>query len=174
MNTPVRDPVRPLRARMPVLLLATLVVACLDMGLAMIFWAIHGVPAIRVLQSVASGLLGLAAFGGGLNAALLGLLLHVLIACMMVLAYDLVSLRLRWLVRSPWLAGPLYGGVLYLVMTGVVVPLSAAPHTTGSTAWTVASVFSHVLLVGLPCAWFVRVAQMTAVAKASQAMPGIP
>lgn len=162
------------QARVPILLLAAIVVAALDMGLATSFWAFHGVPVVRVLQSVASGLLGMAAFGGGRAAALLGLLLHVLIACMMVLAYDLVSLRLRWLVRSPWLAGPLYGGLLYLIMTRLVVPLSAAPHTTASTAWTVASVLSHVLLVGLPCAWFVRAAQMPVVPEAGDAMPGIP
>ena len=159
MSECVDGPARPLSARWPVLLLAAIVVGWLDMGLAMVFWGLRGVPPVRVLQSVASGLLGPAASAGGTATALLGLLLHLSIAGMMVLAYDLVALRLRWLVRRPTLAGPLYGVVLYMAMTWVVVPLSAAPRATPAAAWIVASVLSHVLLVGLPCAWFVRAAQ---------------
>jgi hypothetical protein len=173
MRTSIGAAVRPMSARWPILLLATMVVGALDMILAMSFWRFHGVPPIRVLQSVAGGLLGPAAFGGGGATALLGLLLHLSIAGTMVLAYDLVALRVRWLVHRPWLAGPLYGGVLYLVMTWVVLPLSAASHAPASTAWIVASVFSHVLLVGLPCALFVRAAQLPAATPAGDAVRGI-
>jgi hypothetical protein len=172
MSTSIGAAVRPFQARWPTLLLAALVVGALDMGMAMGFWHRHGVPPVRVLQSVAAGLMGPAAFAGGSAAAVLGLLLHLTIAGLMVLAYDLVALRLRWLVRRPWLAGPLYGGVLYLVMTWVVVPLSAAPHAPASTAWNVASVLSHVLLVGLPCALFVRTAQLPTPPHAGDALRG--
>jgi hypothetical protein len=174
MSAYLNGPVRPLPARWPVLLLAAVVVGVLDMGMAMTFWGLHGVSPVRVLQSVASGLLGPGASDGGQTSALLGLLLHLSIACLMVLAYDLVALRLRWLVRRPALAGPLYGVVLYLVMTWVVVPLSAAPHAAASPGWTVASVLSHVLLVGLPCALFVRAAQAPATVGAGDAMSGTP
>ena len=172
MRTSIGAAVRPLPARWPTLLLATMVVGALDMALAMTFWRLHGVPPVRVLQSVAGGLLGPATFGGGVATALLGLLLHLSIAGTMVLAYDLGALRVRWLVRRPWLAGPLYGGTLYLFMTWVVVPLSAASHAPASTAWIVASVLSHVLLVGLPCALFVRAAQSPAAVTARDAVCG--
>jgi hypothetical protein len=169
MNASLAGAVRPLPMRWPMLLLAAIVVGVLDMGLAMTYWGLHGVSPVRVLQSVASGLLGPAAAAGGLATALFGLLLHLSIAGLMVLAYDLVSLRLRWLVRRPMLAGPLYGTALYLVMTWVVVPLSAAAQATASASWTVASVLSHVLLVGLPCALFVRAAQAPDGAVAGEA-----
>ena len=159
MRTNVSESVRPWPARLPLLAGAALLVATLDMALAMGFWSAHGVAPERVLQSVASGLAGRAAFAGGVATAVLGLALHLSIALAMVLAYDAIALRLPWLVRRPWLAGPLYGGVLYLVMTGIVLPLSAAPHATLSIAWLAASVFSHVVLVGLPCALLVRAAQ---------------
>ena len=170
MSECVDGPARPLSARWPVLLLAAIVIGWLDMGLAMVFWGLRGVPPVRVLQSVASGLLGPAASAGGTATALLGLLLHLSIAFAMVLAYDQAARRLPWLVRRPSLWGALYGVALYLVMTCVVVPLSAAAHTTPTGAWLVASVFSHVVLVGLPCAWFVRFAQAPPVPAAAPAL----
>lgn len=166
--------IRPLAARWPVLLLGAIVVGWLDITFAAIFWELHGVAPMRVLQSVASGLFGRAAFGGGGGMALLGLLLHLSIALLMVLAYDRAALRLRWLVRRPWLAGPLYGVVLYLVMTRVVVPLSAAVQASAPMEWIVASVLAHVLLVGLPCALFVRAAQAPVAADAGDAVSGMP
>jgi hypothetical protein len=169
MNVSLAGAVRPLPMRWPMLLLAAIVVGVLDMALAMTYWGLHGVSPVRVLQSVASGLLGPAASAGGSATALLGLLLHLSIAGLMVLAYDLAALRLRWLVRRPMLAGPLYGIALYLVMTWVVVPLSAAAQATASMSWAVASVLSHVLLVGLPCALFVRAAQAPDAAVADEA-----
>jgi len=161
-------------ARLPTLAVATAVVAVLDMVLATTFWALRGVAPVRVLQSVASGLIGRAAFAGGTASALLGLVLHLSIAFAMVLAYDQAALRLPWLVRRPSLWGALYGVALYLVMTCIVVPLSAAAHTTPSGAWLAASVFSHVVLVGLPCAWFVRFAQAPSAPAAVVALRGGP
>lgn len=161
---------RRLPARLPVLVVAAVVVAVLDMLLATTFWALRGVAPARVLQSVASGLIGRAAYAGGTATALLGLLLHLSIAFAMVLAYDLAALRLPWLVRRPSLWGPLYGVALYLVMTWIVVPLSAAAHASPSVAWAATSVFSHVVLVGLPCAWFVRFAHAPVLPAAGPAL----
>src|SRR3977135_1517904 len=57
-----------------------LVAGALDISYAIIFsWLRSGVPPTRLLQSVASGLLGReAARGGGWKTALLGLFLHFL------------------------------------------------------------------------------------------------
>lgn len=128
----------------------------LDMLLATGFWAIRGVPPERILQSVASGLLGPSAFAGGWGTALFGLALHFLIAGFMVFAYDFAAWRLRWPLRRPWPAGIGYGLLLYVLMTYVVVPLSAAGKGVARLDWTLASVFSHVVLVGIPCALCVR------------------
>jgi hypothetical protein len=64
------------------------VAGTLDIGYACVFWALKsGVPARRILQSVAAGLLGEASFQGGAGTAALGLALHYLIAVSMALAY---------------------------------------------------------------------------------------
>ena len=65
-----------------------LAVGVLDITDAILFWWLrNGVSPTRILQSVASGLLGAAAFEGGTKTALLGLLLHFLIAFIVVVVY---------------------------------------------------------------------------------------
>lgn len=129
----------------------------LDMLYATGFWALRDVPAQRIFQSVAAGLLGRAAFAGGATSAVLGLALHFLIAIAMALAYAWAAREMPALRRHPWRYGALYGLVLYVVMSFIVVPLSASPRGGSMpTSWIVCSVIAHVVLVGWPCAWFAR------------------
>lgn len=139
------------------IVIAGLSAATLDLLYAIGFWALEGVPATRILQSVAAGVLGKASFSGGLATAALGLVLHGVIAVAMAAAYFLVARRLPLLVQRPWACGALYGLGLYAAMQYVVVPLSAAPGGGAPNAtWIACSVAAHVLLVGLPIAWFAR------------------
>jgi uncharacterized membrane protein YagU involved in acid resistance len=138
-------------------LLGGLVAGALDIVFACGFWAIKaGVPAQRILQSVAAGLLGKASFGGGWATAALGLALHFAIAVAMALAYLFIARQWSLLVQRPWLCGALYGLVLYGLMTFVVVPLSAAGPPSKDSTWVVLSVLAHVLLVGWPIALISR------------------
>jgi len=67
-----------------------LIAGTLDIAYACIFWALKSdVPAHRILQSVAAGLLGEASFEGGWETAALGLALHYLIALSMSVVYYL-------------------------------------------------------------------------------------
>jgi len=138
-------------------LIATAVLAgTLDLIFATSFWSLRGVPPQRILQSIAAGAQGAGAYGGGTASAVLGVTLHYLIATCMVLVFYLASRRWPVLVEFPWLAGCAYGVLLYLVMTWVVVPLSAAPAPRPAPvdlSWVLASIAAHMLLVGLPCAW---------------------
>jgi hypothetical protein len=52
----------------------------LDIGDALIFNVLRGITPIMVLQYIGSGLIGAASFSGGLASAVLGLVLHYLIA----------------------------------------------------------------------------------------------
>lgn len=135
---------------------ATALAGTLDMAFAMTFWGVRGLAPTRIMKSVASGLLGPEAFLGGTGTAILGLALHFAIMLLMVLTYERLAVRLRWPLNHPWLAGTLYGLGLYAVMSFVVVPLSAATAGFGPARWVMGSIMSHVLLVGLPCALFVR------------------
>ncbi len=123
---------------------------------ASIFNGVQGVSAVRVWQFVASGLLGRAAFGGGLKTAALGLALHFLIAFILAGIYYGASLYLPTLLRRAVLWGLVYGVAVYFVMSYVVTPLSAAPPLSFSPASFTNGVVGHALLVGLPIALIAR------------------
>ncbi|GAB3099207.1 hypothetical protein [Lysobacter terrae] len=133
--------------------------ATLDLIFAFTFWgALRGVSPLRILQSIASGLQGKAAFEGGGASALLGLACHYFIALMMVLAYTLVSAHVRMLRRRPVVNGLLYGLLLYGLMSYVVVPLSNAPQPTNAyPPWVAASIIMHAVF-GVICAWSAHLA----------------
>jgi uncharacterized membrane protein YagU involved in acid resistance len=135
-----------------------LLVATLDIALAMGFWHWRAqVPPSRILQSIAAGLLGREAYGMGTSSALLGAVLHLGIACGMAAVYWIASRRNPWL-RQAWVtAGLIYGALLYIAMNFVVLPLSRATPVPFAWDWFAASIFSHLLLVGLPLAWMARV-----------------
>ena len=134
-----------------------LVMGTLDLIFACSFWSLsHGVPPMRILQSIAAGVQGTAAFAGGESSALLGAACHYFIATMMVLAYYLVGTRFATLLQHPVRYGLPYGLLLYATMTWIVVPLSNAPTPKAlNPTWTIASIVMH-LILGVICAWYAR------------------
>jgi hypothetical protein len=143
------------------LLYGTLAVGVIDLLDAFIFfWLRSGVSPVRILQSIAAGLLGRASFSGGWRTAALGLVLHFLIAFLVVLVFLLASRRAPALRRYAIPAGLLYGVAVYLTMTFVVVPASAAAG--GVPPWPVAlnGVLIHMFGVGLPAALAAKAVQL--------------
>jgi hypothetical protein len=142
------------------LLWGAITVGVLDLLDAFVFFGLRGVPPVGILQSIASGLLGAAAYQGGLPAAALGLGLHFFIAFGVVCVYVVAGRIWPALHRRPWLFGPLYGVVVYVVMNQVVVPWSAAALGGGPTplAVRINGVLIHMLGVGLPSAVFAAAA----------------
>jgi len=125
----------------------------LDIVAAFLVYGPLGASPVRILQSIASGLLGRGAFQAGASAAALGLVLQFFIATTAAWVYYLASRRLPALVRFPIAGGSAYGIAVYVVMNFVVVPLSAVPK--GPFNWTLAPliVLVHIGCVGVPIAW---------------------
>ncbi len=150
-------------ARIPAgraLLYGTLAVGALDLLDAFVFFGLRsGVQPIRILQSIAAGLLGRASFTGGWTTAALGLVLHFFIAFVIVVVFLMASRRVPVLRRQAVPAGLVYGIAVYLTMTFVVVPVSAAGG--GTPSWPVAlnGVLIHMFGVGLPAALAARAAR---------------
>ena len=130
----------------------------LDIVYAIVFFGFRGVPAMRILQSVASGLLGAQAYRGGVPTAALGLALHFAIMFVIALLFVTASRRVALLRRHAVIAGAVYGLAVYVVMNFVVVPLSAVPQRGGSTPALVIALglLVHVVLVGIPIALCAR------------------
>jgi len=126
----------------------------LDILFAVSFAAANGVPALRVLQSVASGLLGDAAFSGGASTAIAGLACHFGLSFLWAAIFLVVARTWPALVRRPLLSGVAFGVVVFLCMRLVVLPLSAFPRpVTFKPLATVLDLSSHMFLFGLPIAW---------------------
>lgn len=145
------------RSPLSYVVLGGVALGTLDLIFVCAFWgALRGLSPERILQSIAAGVQGPAAFHGGASSAVLGALCHYFIATMMVLAYTLVGARLRKLIEHPVRYGLPYGLLLYGVMTYIVVPLSNAPQPTKIyLPWIVASIIMHAVF-GVMCAWFAR------------------
>lgn len=127
-----------------------IVAACVNSGL-------RGVTPIRVLQSIAAGLLGADAYKGGTATAALGLVLHFFIATVAAAVFYAASRKLKWMTERAIPSGLAYGVAVYLFMSQIVVPLSAAPFKVSRTPGSVAtSLAIHMLFVGLPISLAVR------------------
>jgi hypothetical protein len=131
-----------------------LVAGVLDITDAFVFFGLHGVAPIRILQSISSGILGANAYRGGWGTAILGLGLHFLIALGAATVYYLASRHLSFLTERPIVSGLL----VYAFMNYVVLPLSAFPKSTRppSAATLVNGILAVVFLVGLPIALAAR------------------
>lgn len=133
---------------------AGILTGALDILFATTLWASLGVPRVAVLQSIASGIMGPAAFASGWSTAALGLALHFAMTTIMAAAYILGAPEAAR--AKPWLAGSLYGAALWAVMNLIVVPLSAAPVTMSPLPVAAAEIAAHIFLVGLPITFIAR------------------
>jgi hypothetical protein len=135
-------------------------IACgvFDITQAMVaFYLQSGLKPVTVLQSVASGLLGRASFQGGTRTAALGAFLHFFIAFSWAAIYYIASRRLLFMTEKPVIAGLIYGEFVWIIMTFVVLPLSAIHRwPTWNKASIITGPIGHLFLVGLPIALAVK------------------
>jgi hypothetical protein len=121
-----------------------LIAGTLDITENLIFNAFRGITPKMVFQFIASGLIGIhAAVALGTVSVALGVAIHYLIATWWTLVFYLARRKLRFLLGRPAIWGILYGGIVYIVMNFVVLPLTRIPHPKAAT--TVASRVSGVL-----------------------------
>jgi hypothetical protein len=134
----------------PAILAAGLLCGVMDISAAFLTWVPKGVSPGRLLQSIASGLLGPASFRGGAATSALGLAIHFLIALTAAAVFYAASRRLPALLDHPWLAGVGYALVVYGFMYWVVMPLSRLRRGPVSVPYTVMAIITHIICVGLP------------------------
>lgn len=134
-----------------------LIAGTLDILAAFVNSGWRGVSPTRVLQSIASGLLGANSFKGGFATAVLGLVLHFFIATTAAAVYYAASRKLKVLIEQPIVCGLAYGIPVYLVMNLIVLPLSAVPFKVSHAPTNVATAALILMFcVGLPIALVIR------------------
>ncbi len=130
----------------------------LDITEALVFEALHGITPAMVFRYIASGLIGARAATDGLAPVGLGVVLHYTIALTWTALFYAASRKLPILSRRPVVCGLLYGGFVYLVMNGIVLPLAGMPPAWASPSLIslVNGVLAVVLCVGLTISLLVR------------------
>jgi hypothetical protein len=131
-----------------------LTAGAIDITYAISVWMLKGVAATRILQSVASGLLGKGAYEGGAFTAVLGGVLHFTMTIIMAAIFVFAMRRIELVRQQLVLAGLLYGAAIYFVMRWVVAPLSRMPGDIRVVNPLELAV--HIVGVGLVIALFAR------------------
>ncbi len=126
-----------------------LIVGVLDGLSAVVLSAMKGVSATRVFQYIASGLLGRDSFSGGMKTALLGVLLHFVIAFGVATVFYVASLYLPFLIRNAVICGMIYGVIAYWMMQ-LIVSFSFVARPARTLSGTLTQIIVHILFVGLP------------------------
>lgn len=110
------------RASLAAILGGGLVAGTVDIAAAA---TIYRISPIRVLKSIAGGLLGRSALAGDASVALLGLALQWAMSILIAAIFVIAARRLPGLLRRRIASGIAYGVVIFVVMNYAVVPLSA-------------------------------------------------
>ena len=143
-------------------LVGGLTAAMADLALAAVYWSQHGSTARRVLQSIAAWVMGPAAYRGGWESAVFGVLLYAGTLCAVMALYQVLSRHYRVLVRRPVICGALYGTLMYGLIFHLFVPhFSAAVTRTLPWQWEALCVAAYIGLVGIPCALLARIRMAT-------------
>jgi hypothetical protein len=147
----VERPLKPLTA----LLALALVFGTLDIVDAMCFWGLSmDVGPIHIFQGIASGLLGSAAYHGGIATAVLGAAIQYCAFFCMLGIYYLILMNLPALARRPYTYGLLYGLAAYIVVHYLILPMSLYHVVAGFyLAGFINTIVAQTVFVGIACAF---------------------
>jgi len=136
-----------------------------DLTFAFLFYGPQGATPLRILQFIASGVLGKDSFGMGWSSAALGAFFHFFISVCAAGIYYLASLRVPFLTRRVAIAGAIFGVLMFLAMRFVVVPLSAIKPGPMKPGNVIAELCSHVFLFGMVIAYAVARSHRTTASR---------
>ena len=128
-----------------------LVVGVLDGIAATALANFNGVAPLRAWQFVASGLMGPKAFQQGPRSAMLGLLMHFVIALGATSTFVVAAHFFPWLLASPVLAGAIFGALVFVVMR-LIIKISATPKRKQKLSQVLTQVGIHIFVIGIPIA----------------------
>lgn len=130
-----------------------LVAGALDITDAVVVTLLLGGRPLRMLQGIASGLLGPRSFEGGFGTAALGLGLHFFIALSAAAVYFTATRIWPSLLRRPLRSGIVFGLCVWAFMRFVVIPLSLVRMGHPGPLLIANQLFIHAFGVGVPIAW---------------------
>jgi hypothetical protein len=151
------------RSGLGLVLAGGLIAGALDLTFAFLFYWPQGATPLRILQFIASGVLGRGSFQMGLASAALGAFFHFFTSVCAAAIYYLVSLRFSFPTRRVLISGAIFGVLMFLAMRFIVVPLSAIKPGPMKVGNVIGELCSHVFLFGMVTAY--AVSRATAVRR---------
>lgn len=127
----------------------------MDITCAIIMAVLRGSTPMRLLQFVASGLLGRSAFEGGVATAAVGAVIHFAIAFAVVAAFYVARQYIAVAREWPVVSGLTYGLIVFAVMNLIVLPLSAA-RPRHALVPDLIQIAIHMFIIGLPTSLLLR------------------
>lgn len=114
-----------MKSKSGAIFLSGLIAGTLDILAAILIYAVilNKTTAIKILQSIASGVFHQEAYTGGSQMALYGLLLHYLIAIIFAWFYFTIYPYFSFLKKNVYRSGVIYGVFTWIVMNLVVLPV---------------------------------------------------
>jgi len=143
----------------PAIFVGGVIAGILDLAYAIVVYT--PTRPILIPQTIATGVLGPNSYHGGIPTAVLGVILHFVIALGAATVFYLASRWLpfavaRVLLDRPILSGMIFGACVYLFMHWVVLPLSLVPDFHPSFLHKATEFVEHWFFVGLPISLSVR------------------
>lgn len=133
------------------ILLTGLLAGTLDILSAMLHYYVKTEKdPVAVLNFIASGIFGKVAFNGSTNMVIWGLGLHFMIALIWTVIFFVLYPKIPLLSKGKILSGVLYGLLIWIIMTQLVVPLSNTPSIPFSIEQAIIGIGILILAVGLP------------------------
>ncbi|OOV16141.1 DUF1440 domain-containing protein [Flavobacterium sp. LM4] len=148
-----------MKSKTETIFLSGLIAGTLDVTAAIVVYAFifQKTTAIKLLQSIASGIFKKEAYEGGSKMAWYGLGLHFLIAMTFAWFYFVIYPYLPFLKRNTLISGLLYGFFVWIVMNLIVLPIAfpALPEKHLDFPLII-SILILMFCIGLPIAFITR------------------
>lgn len=130
---------------------AGLIVGTLDISAAFLYYFIRtGNNPLRVLTFVASGIFGKAAFAGGAEMMVAGLVFHYIIATTFAFIFFWLFSRIDGLRKIGLLSGIVYGIIVWMIMNLIVVPLSNVSRPPFRWDGALINMLILIVCIGIP------------------------
>jgi hypothetical protein len=140
------------RSPLLTIILAAFLAGLLDLVAAIIVYSIFldKTTALTILQSVASGVFGKAAYSGGIKMAVYGVVLHFVISIAFTVFYFYIYPRISFLRQERILSGFVYGIFIWLVMNLIVLPIAFSGVFPNDILSSLIGIAILVIAVGIP------------------------
>lgn len=148
-----------MKSKSGTIFLSGLIAGTLDILAAVIIYAVilKKTTAIKILQSIASGIFKKEAYSGGSQMAWIGLGLHYLIAFSFAFFYFAIYPYLPFLKKNAFFSGILYGIFVWIAMNLIVLPTVFPLLPTKHLDFPLLlSILILIFCIGLPIAFITR------------------